>query len=575
MAWLTGWKYRKSHVINPASEAGTGYQVKIIVHYGSGIDTAGDVYLNSGCRTDFGDIRFSDNDETTLLPYWIEQKINSNNAIIWVRITDDLNTSAVTIYIYFGKADAISASSIGNTGIIGQDFDEQGDSEAPTNWILETQQGGEIRTVSDPYVSPSRSLMFRDSSRQAYVQAYRPFSNQTRFKSEIMVRSNQNGTTFTLLFEDAARLAGPVIEFWNNGWITYILPSGNHSNIQKYYPNIWYRLLLIIDCSTDTFDIYIDGVLKGSSLPFYNVLTDITNLTVWTGTQSRMDSFIDDLILFKHISPEPSHGGWGYRQTSIETIESFGMQDFFIKKHVLRIFKTLIEIFDLEDSQSRIKTLQRSLAESLVFLDSRISSKSLMRTFVELLGVSCFLARQTPIIRTVIEKLGTTDVWSRTKIIVRTRTEELDLADSRSRIKELQRIIIEGLGGKDIQSRIKDLQRVCSELLASEDFIHIPLKVQIAVLELLGQLDIILEEILIPKAILPSKVGKKWRIVQRIPTLGNPYEEFEIPVPIQGFPFTQLVEEIPLIGKPVAQFALRLSVRGKKGFKVLKELLDG
>ena len=33
--WLSGWSYRKSHVIEAASGAGTNYQVKITAHYGS------------------------------------------------------------------------------------------------------------------------------------------------------------------------------------------------------------------------------------------------------------------------------------------------------------------------------------------------------------------------------------------------------------------------------------------------------------------------------------------------------------------------------------------------------------
>ena len=31
--WLSGWQYRKSHVINSASGAGTNYQVKVKVYY--------------------------------------------------------------------------------------------------------------------------------------------------------------------------------------------------------------------------------------------------------------------------------------------------------------------------------------------------------------------------------------------------------------------------------------------------------------------------------------------------------------------------------------------------------------
>jgi hypothetical protein len=31
---MEGWQYRKSHVINPASEAGTNYQVRIKARWG-------------------------------------------------------------------------------------------------------------------------------------------------------------------------------------------------------------------------------------------------------------------------------------------------------------------------------------------------------------------------------------------------------------------------------------------------------------------------------------------------------------------------------------------------------------
>jgi len=67
--WLSGWQYRKSHVINSASDAGTGYQVRIKAHYGSGTDSGEDVYLNSHCRTDFGDVRL----------------------VFWVEVADDLS----------------------------------------------------------------------------------------------------------------------------------------------------------------------------------------------------------------------------------------------------------------------------------------------------------------------------------------------------------------------------------------------------------------------------------------------------------------------------------------------------
>jgi len=104
--WLTGWQYRKSHVINSASGAGTNYQVRIKVHYGSGTDSGEDVYLNSHCRTDFGDVRFTDDDGATELDYWMEEKVDSDYAVFWVEVADDLSSSSATIYVYYGKSDA-------------------------------------------------------------------------------------------------------------------------------------------------------------------------------------------------------------------------------------------------------------------------------------------------------------------------------------------------------------------------------------------------------------------------------------------------------------------------------------
>lgn len=114
MAWLTNWQYRKSHIINAQAGAGTNYQVGIKVYYGSGTDgtetvdndVMGKVYCNSHCKTDFGDIRFTDDDGSTLLDCWMEEKVNSNYAIFWVEVADSLESSNVTIYIYYGNSNA-------------------------------------------------------------------------------------------------------------------------------------------------------------------------------------------------------------------------------------------------------------------------------------------------------------------------------------------------------------------------------------------------------------------------------------------------------------------------------------
>ncbi|RLI27326.1 hypothetical protein DRO58_04495, partial [Candidatus Bathyarchaeota archaeon] len=110
--WLTGWQYRKSHtIIGSTAGAVTDYQVKIKVYYGGGSDSGENVYLNGKCQPDFDDIRFTASDGETLLSYWIEEKVDGNYAIVWVKIPSiPANPDTAIIYIYYGNPTATSES---------------------------------------------------------------------------------------------------------------------------------------------------------------------------------------------------------------------------------------------------------------------------------------------------------------------------------------------------------------------------------------------------------------------------------------------------------------------------------
>lgn len=114
MAWLSGWFYRKKHMINPAEGAGSGYQIRIKVHFGAGTDFGEDVYCGNRCRADFGDIRFTDGDGG-LLDYWMQSKSEGDYAVFWVEVAGSLESTAQTVYVYYGKNDAANTSSQATT----------------------------------------------------------------------------------------------------------------------------------------------------------------------------------------------------------------------------------------------------------------------------------------------------------------------------------------------------------------------------------------------------------------------------------------------------------------------------
>ena len=108
-ARLIGWTYREGHYIEPANGAGIGYQKLMVIHREAGTSAGADCYVGTDCRADFGDLRFTSEDGFTELPYWIEE-YNATTAYIWVKISPDLDEVHQLIYVYYGKADAVTTS---------------------------------------------------------------------------------------------------------------------------------------------------------------------------------------------------------------------------------------------------------------------------------------------------------------------------------------------------------------------------------------------------------------------------------------------------------------------------------
>jgi hypothetical protein len=108
VGWLTGWSYAKSHVLTPATGAGSGYQVQLRIFPGAGTDSGTDVYLNNHCTNFPIDIAITDDDGTTEL-YHSYEDAGATPVICWVKVNDSLESSNATICIYYGKSGGSSS----------------------------------------------------------------------------------------------------------------------------------------------------------------------------------------------------------------------------------------------------------------------------------------------------------------------------------------------------------------------------------------------------------------------------------------------------------------------------------
>jgi len=174
------WDYRKSHVVENATGAGSNYQINITVINGTGSDSGATVYIDNKTRTDFGDVRFVDDDGSTLLDCWVETLNDGVNATFWVEIADNLNTTDVTIYMYYGNSEATSTSNGTDTFLAFDDFTSDTLDDAwtfvqsgrtPIDSYSLTDVPGKLRIYGSSQNSHNVvSLLKRDAPTNSYVQ---------------------------------------------------------------------------------------------------------------------------------------------------------------------------------------------------------------------------------------------------------------------------------------------------------------------------------------------------------------------------------------------------------------------
>jgi parallel beta-helix repeat protein len=106
------WPYRKPITITSTGTALANYQVSVSVAY------------ETEMQADFDDLRFAADDGNTLIDYWLESKIDSVSASVWVEAPTILASGGTTIYMYYGNPLATSASNGEATFMFFDDFND-------------------------------------------------------------------------------------------------------------------------------------------------------------------------------------------------------------------------------------------------------------------------------------------------------------------------------------------------------------------------------------------------------------------------------------------------------------------
>jgi hypothetical protein len=336
MTWLTGWTYRKTHTIN-GSTAGAqiNYQVGIKVYKngtGDGTEvingtTFGTIHCEGHCKSDFGDIRFT-NINCVPLDYWIESQVNDDSAIFWVEV-DEIPQSPQTkqICLYYGKLDENTTSNATNTFLAFRDLVDNfyadmgtvnlalyGNGFDPGDYFISPQT---VDSVSvDPCIffrihglkkySVSTSMYFEASLDCAnygicgFDIRNRTSAAPTGWQSSMGYISNtalNKKHIFVLDYCNAGSSPGGLAFFstWSN---PDDIPEGTAANSFS-----------LTSSSRTTL-----GCSHGGS---------VSHIRLSAPTNAKVTFYSALYAIANYVSPEPSHGTWGEEETESFEVEPF------------------------------------------------------------------------------------------------------------------------------------------------------------------------------------------------------------------------------------------------------------
>jgi len=333
MAWLSGWTYRKSHIINQQTGAGTDYPIKIKVHYGSGTDSGEDVYLNSHCRTDFGDVRFTDDDGVSELDYWMEKKVDGDYAIFWIEVVDDLSSNDATIYVYYGKNDATTTHD--NLELDLWQLREYDHATAynpditfnkPTSTVLrlDSYTNG-ASSIGKAYVFIHVKKSYLNGKKlKVYWRVYYSYAQVKLKLGTIYIIDNPHLRTKTTdEFADNDGTEHPIADYTNKlalsinssgsvGWTNWITSTSSVLDLSSFSSDYITILIRLQDGwvgQTVMLDVDYLEILDSSD----NVLK---TFHFTESVKMKQTGTLRDYGLYrKYVDPEPSHGSWGSEET--------------------------------------------------------------------------------------------------------------------------------------------------------------------------------------------------------------------------------------------------------------------
>ncbi len=291
---------KKLTITGTTAGAQTNYQMKLALYNTTGTDTPGNVYLGGNVRSDFGDIRFTKSDRTTLLDYWIESYTPGVSAVVWVKVDSiPASPNTATIYLYYNNATATTMSSGTNTFKFFDDFEDG----TYTGWSLSA--GNAILGVSNGWFTAQGTSSLGNVEITADNSFVSHHAYELKIQTDFENNPNRQGR---IMFRSTKPYYNYVVAFYHTN-IRLLRQTGSYSETELDGATFYWDDTKVYNMKITGYgnqlNVYINDVLilSASDLTYSSGNIGVGLREVYGGTWK-----FDDTRVRNYADPEPTWG---------------------------------------------------------------------------------------------------------------------------------------------------------------------------------------------------------------------------------------------------------------------------
>ncbi|WP_127586801.1 polysaccharide lyase family 8 super-sandwich domain-containing protein [Paenibacillus koleovorans] len=196
----------------------------------------------------------------------------------------------------------------GTTTALNEIFDAMTTDTVPTGWTIVEPTSTDVRVKEVPSAG-DKSMYIWDGNSTAVsgiASALKTFTSQSGTNVTAEWKYRGNSSTGDVIHFALRSGANNAVELHhNNGNLVWRDASGVDSTVQALTTNTWYTIKLVINTTTKSYDIYVDGVLQVTGADFRNTTpTSIDTFYVASGDTTVVQAYVDSVkVNVPSVSP--------------------------------------------------------------------------------------------------------------------------------------------------------------------------------------------------------------------------------------------------------------------------------